>query len=195
MRPGFEGPFPKETSRQLPLSVIVSRPTVRLVPASPGEYDDFVREQIREFAEQKIRAGHWRPEEAPELSRHAVESFLPKGGPSETHRVYRAVDASDRGVGWIWVGPPPVRLPNLPTRRWLYQITVDAPLRGKGYGRAMLAATEELVSGEGARELYLNVFRWNSVARALYDSAGYEVVHDSDTETGMRKSLGKEVAR
>jgi hypothetical protein len=59
----------------------------------------------------------------------------------------------------------------------------------------MLASTEELVSGEGARELYLNVFRWNSVARALYDSAGYEVVHDSDTETGMRKSLGKEVAR
>ena len=179
----------------MPLSVIVSRPTVRLVPASPGEYEDFVREQIREFAEQKIRAGHWRTEDAPELSRHAVESFLPKGGPSETHRVYRAVDESDRGVGWIWVGPPPVRLLNLPTRRWLYQITVDAPLRGKGYGRAMLAATEEVVSGEGARELYLNVFRWNSVARALYDSAGYEVVHDSDTETGMRKSLGKEVAR
>jgi len=59
----------------------------------------------------------------------------------------------------------------------------------------MLAATEELVSREGAGELYLNVFRWNSVARALYDSAGYEIVHDSETETGMRKSLNKEVAR
>jgi len=47
---------------------------------------------------------------------------------------------------------------------------VDRPVRGKGYGRAMLAAKEDLVSREGARELYLNVFRWNSVARALYDS-------------------------
>ena len=59
----------------------------------------------------------------------------------------------------------------------------------------MLAATEELVSREGGQELYLNVFRWNSVARAMYDSAGYAVVHDSETETGMRKTLSKEVAR
>jgi len=179
----------------LPLSFTMSRPTIRLIPVSPAEYGDFVTDQIREFAEQKVRAGHWRTEEARELSRHAVESFLPHGGPSEGHRVYRAVDTSDRGVGWIWVGPPPVRPLNLPTRWWLYQITVDAPLRGKGYGRAMLAATEELVSREGGRELYLNVFRWNSVARALYDSAGYAVVHDSETETGMRKPLSKEEAR
>jgi len=179
----------------LPLSFTMSRPTIRLIPASPAEYDDFVTDQIREFAEQKVRAGHWRIEEARELSRHAVESFLPDGGPSEGHRVYRAVDTSNRGVGWIWVGPPPVRPLNLPTRWWLYQITVDAPLRGKGYGRAMLAATEELVSREGGQELYLNVFRWNSVARAMYDSAGYAVVHDSETETGMRKTLNKEAAR
>jgi len=173
----------------------MTRPTVRLVPVSPLEYDEFVKEQIQEFAEQKVRAGHWRPEEARELSRHAVESFLPAVGPSEGHRVYRAVDESYRKVGWIWVGPPPVRLLNLPTRRWLYQITVDAPFRGKGYGRAMLAATEELVRREGGQELYLNVFRWNSIARALYDSAGYEVVHESETETGMRKALNQEVTR
>jgi len=166
-----------------------------LIPVSRSEYDAFVKEQIHEFADQKVRAGHWRAEEAAELSRHAVESFLPKGGPSESHRVYRAVDESNRGVGWIWVGPPPVRLLNLPTRRWLYQITVDAHLRGKGYGRAMLAATEQLVSREGAREIYLNVFRWNLIARALYDSAGYEVVHESETETGMRKALNQEVTR
>jgi len=141
-----------------------------------------------------------KPSYGGEASESAEGSFEPtersrvkrlhKRGHYDRETVYEVLDA-----GLIWVGPPPVRLPNLPTRRWLYQITVDAPLRGKGYGRAMLAATEELVSGEGARELYLNVFRWNSVARALYDSAGYEVVHDSDTETGMRKSLGKEVAR
>ena len=59
----------------------------------------------------------------------------------------------------------------------------------------MLAATEELVRREGGQELYLNVFRWNSIARALYDSAGYEVVHESETETGMRKALNQEVTR
>src|SRR5438309_11196114 len=106
--------------------------TVRLVPVTLPEYVAFVPEQIREFAEQKVRAGHWRPEEAQELSRHAVESFLPAAGPSEGHRVYRAVDESARGVGWILVGPGPVRLFNLPTRRLLFEYTVDAAFRSNG---------------------------------------------------------------
>src|SRR5207237_5222421 len=131
--------------------------TVRLVPVTPAEYAAVVPAQIREFADQKVRAGHWRPEEAQELSRHAVESFLPAAGPSEGHRVYRAVDEADRGVGWIWVGPPPVRLLNVPTRRWLYQITLDAPFRGKGSGRDMHAAPADLVRREGRKGLYLNV--------------------------------------
>src|SRR5437870_13894261 len=109
----------------------MSRPTIRLIPASPAEYDDFVTDQIREFAEQKVRAGHWRIEEARELSRHAVESFLPDGGPSEGHRVYRAVDTSNRGVGWMGVGARPVRLLGLPARWWPSQLTVVAPVRGK----------------------------------------------------------------
>jgi GNAT superfamily N-acetyltransferase len=176
-------------------ALLVPRPSVRLVPVSTLEYQDFVTSQIREFADQKIRAGHWRREEAQELSRHAVESFLPRDGPTKGHRVYRADDESGRQVGWIWIGPPPVRLLNLPDRQWLYQITVDSSVRGKGFGRAMLSSTEKLLSREGVKELYLNVFRWNSVARTLYDSAGYEVVHDSETETGMRKTLDKHAAR
>jgi len=59
----------------------------------------------------------------------------------------------------------------------------------------MLEATEELVRREGGQELYLNVFRWNAIARALYDSAGYQVVHESETETGMKKALNKEATR
>src|SRR5207247_10815839 len=117
--------------------------TVRLVPVTPAEYVAFVPEQIREFADQKVRAGHWRPEEAQELSRHAVESFLPVPGPSEGHRVYRAVDESDRKVGWIWVGPPPVRMLNVPTRRWLYQITGEGPFVGQDYALALRQAKQQ----------------------------------------------------
>jgi hypothetical protein len=46
-----------------------------------------------------------------------------------------------------------------------------------------------MLAGEGVTELYLNVFRWNTVARTLYDSAGYEVIHDGETDTGMKKAL------
>jgi ribosomal protein S18 acetylase RimI-like enzyme len=53
----------------------------------------------------------------------------------------------------------------------------------------MLLAIEELLARDGVRELYLEVFKWNRVARSLYDSSGYEVARDWNTETRMRKRL------
>lgn len=173
----------------MPLSAIVSRPFVRLEPISAAEYEAFIEAQTQEYADQKIRAGHWRPEEAIQLSRHTVEGFLPRSGPTPGHRVWKAVNDAEKCVAWVWVGPPPVKALNVPTKRWLYQITVEPEARGAGYGRATLAATEAVLAAEGVKELSLNVFRWNTIARALYDSAGYEVVHDGETDTGMRKTL------
>ena len=171
------------------LAVSGTRASVSLASVSREEYAAIVDMQIREFADQKVRAGHWQPEAAEELSRHVIESFLPRDGPKEGHRVWKAVDAQGGSVGWLWVGPPPVKPMNAPTRRWLYQITVEPALRGRGYGRAMLEAVERLLAREGVEELYLNVFRWNVAGRALYDSAGYVVVHDAEQDTGMKKSL------
>ncbi len=167
----------------------VSRASVRLNPLSPAEYEAFIDAQIAEYADQKVRAGQWRPEDATGFSRHAVEGFLPRKGPTGGHRVWKALDTSGRRVAWIWVGPPPIKPLDVPTKRWLYQITVEPGERGKGYGRATLEAAEAALVAEGVAELYLNVFRWNTVARALYDSAGYEVLHDGETDTGMRKVL------
>ena len=163
--------------------------TVRLSPVSNSDYARFVEEQVREFASQKVQAGHWRQDEAMALSRHAVEGFLPPEGPRPGHVVWSVLDGSGARVGWIWVGPPPVKTLDVPAKRWLYQITVEPSARGKGVGRAALAATEATLAKEGVHELYLNVFRWNTIARSLYDSAGYEVVHDGDSDTGMKKTL------
>ncbi len=160
------------------------------MPASSTEYEAFVAEQIAEFADQKVRAGHWQPDDAAVLSQHAVEGFLRPSGPREGHRVWVALDGTGGRVGWVWVGPSPVKAQDVPTRRWLYQITVDPARRSQGYGRAMLTAIEASLAKDGVRELYLNVFRWNTVARSLYDSSGYEVVYDGETETGMKKKLG-----
>lgn len=175
---------PNPATRRRPVSV-------SLVAVSPLEYQEFVSAQIVEFAEQKVRAGQWRPEEAPALSRHVVEGFLPAAGPMTGHRVWKAVDGGGERVGWIWVGPPPVKTLNMPHRRWLYQITVEPALRGRGVGRAMLDRLEHILVEEGVQELYLNVFRWNVAARSLFDSAGYEVLLEGESDAGMKKILRK----
>lgn len=182
-------PASKGTSGAPTFSKCVTPVSVRLEPVSKAEYARFVRDQIAEFADQKVRAGHWRPEEARELSRHVVEGFLPDDAPKPGHRVWKAVGPSGTPVAWVWVGPSPVKTLNVTSKRWLYQITVEPSLRGKGFGRAALAATEAVLTREGVDELYLNVFRWNTIARSLYDSAGYVVIHDGETDTGMKKVL------
>lgn len=164
------------------------RQRVSIVSTSQAEYAEFVDGQIVEYADQETRAGHWRREEALERSREETMSLLPVAGPSAGHRVFKGVDGSGRRVGWVWLGPPPKEL-GLHNALWLYQITVEASLRGQGYGRAMLQAAEDLVAAEGAAALYLNVFEWNRGAKALYDSAGYVVHYDGGTEVGMHKPL------
>jgi GNAT superfamily N-acetyltransferase len=88
-----------------------------------------------------------------------------------------AVEDEGRVVGTVFVG---VR----DGGAWLYDITITEAERGKGYGRAAMAALEDEVRALGHDRIGLNVWGANEVARALYRSLGWaeESVH-------MRKRL------
>ena len=53
-------------------------------------------------------------------------------------------------------------------------IVVAPAARGRGVGRALLAAAERWAREQGYRMLTLNVFLKNEKARALYEDLGYE---------------------
>jgi hypothetical protein len=61
---------------------------------------------------------------------------------------------------------------------------IDAQHRGRGYGCLLLSEAEKQARRQGARTMGLHVFGTNKVARALYESAGYEVA-----QLDMRKLL------
>ena len=162
--------------------------TVDLAPLSLQEIAEFVERQVNEYADEKRRAGHWTPDEAVERSRAAIHDLLGDDPGARGHRFFKGL--ADRGerVGWIWIGPPP-EVFHLRNAQWLFQITVDEKSRGRGYGRGMLVALEALLAAEGVEAVHLNVFKWNRVARNLYDSLGYEVYLETDSEAGMSKRL------
>ncbi len=54
-------------------------------------------------------------------------------------------------------------------------VCVDAPLRGRGIGTALMQAIHALAAQEGAREVRLNVWDFNRGAIALYERLGYEL--------------------
>ncbi|MEU9464330.1 GNAT family N-acetyltransferase [Streptomyces sp. NPDC048312] len=66
----------------------------------------------------------------------------------------------------------------------MYDINVFGPFRRRGYGSAVLAATEELVAREGRTALALDVVGSNEAAIAMYRRSGYEV-----SSMSMRENL------
>lgn len=117
---------------------------------------------------------------APDAARAKVEgdiaAVLPEGLATPNVWIW-AVEADRRRVGTVFLGRRGDDL-------WLYDITIDADERGRGYGRAAMLVLEDEVRRLGHESVTLNVWGGNEVARGLYRSLGYveESVH-------MRKPL------
>lgn len=153
-----------------------------------AQRDAALEEEAGEYAEAKVRAGIWSRAESLSRSRQEIRGFVGAGPSDRGHEFFVGLDADGRRIGWLWLGlmPSPGASPDA---RWLFQIVVDAALRGHGYGRGLLRAAEEHLQATGRTEIALNVFRWNAVAVALYTSSGYEIASQDDKGLEMRKRL------
>lgn len=117
---------------------------------------------------------------APEAARAKVDRDIPAvlpDGLATAETWIWAVEENGRRVGTVFLG---VRSGDA----WLYDITIEADERGRGYGRAAMVALEDEVRRLGHDSVTLNVWGGNAVARGLYRSLDYveESVH-------MRKRL------
>jgi RimJ/RimL family protein N-acetyltransferase len=155
---------------------------VRLIPMNAAEYQTYLDISIREYAEEKVQAGNWQPEEALERSAQDFQKLLPDGVASKDQYLYDIVDET-RGskVGMIWLarmmqGAKPVM--------FIYDFRIDEPYRRKGYGEQALRAAEEQAKALGLDTIALHVFGFNHGARALYEKLGYEI-----TNINMAKKL------
>lgn len=153
-----------------------------------AERDAALEQEAVEYADAKARAGIWPRDEALARSREEIRGLVGTRPSERGHEFFVGLDGAGRRIGWLWLGPIPS--PDArPEARWLFQVVVDATLRGQGFGRALLRAAEEHLLATGRTELALNVFRWNTVAVALYASSGYEVAFQDDKALEMRKRL------
>lgn len=58
-------------------------------------------------------------------------------------------------------------------RGWVYYVATDPDHRGKGHGRAIMAAAEDWLRRAGIAKLQLMVRRDNAAAGTFYQSIGY----------------------
>ncbi|MEU1809885.1 GNAT family N-acetyltransferase [Micromonospora aurantiaca (nom. illeg.)] len=149
---------------------------------NPDEFDRWQEELAAGYAREHVTAGNWTPEKALDRAREASAAFLPQGmaTPGMLFLVGELADGSP--VGRLWIGLTHPR--GLADCAFLYDIEVAAGHRGRGLGRALLAAGERAAREHGAQALELNVFGANETARKLYETSGYRVVTQQ-----MRKGL------
>jgi ribosomal protein S18 acetylase RimI-like enzyme len=160
------------------LSGEMAEVTVRAM--SEPEFAGFRERAVRGYAAAHVQAGNWDAASSEERAARDMDGLLPQG-PATPGMLLLSAEAEPGVVGWIWIALARDDEPGA----WIYQIEIDPSHRGRGYGRALLAAAEEEVRRRGVTALGLNVFGENLIARRLYESAGYEA-----TTVQMRKRLG-----
>lgn len=116
------------------------------------------------------------PEAARSKADHDVPAVLPDGFATPDARFW-VIEHDGRRVGTIFLG---IRGGSA----WLYDIVIDEPERGRGYGRSAMLALEDEVRSLGHGAIALNVWGGNDVARGLYRSLGYV-----EQSVQMRKQL------
>ncbi|MEO7001442.1 MAG: GNAT family N-acetyltransferase [Ktedonobacterales bacterium] len=147
---------------------------IRLQPMTDDEYNTWSEVMWEEYARDRAKAGNTPlEEERAEASRQQAD-LLPNGLHTDHHFFWTVVDASDTqagDVGKLWVFHNVAK-----QQAFIYDIEMNPEQRGKGYGRATLAALEDQMRTRGITRICLNVFGYNAVARHLYENVGYQEV-------------------
>ena len=138
----------------------------------PGERFPRYRENlIREYAQDKVRAGVWSPEEAQLRAEAGTDELLARGTDTEGHYLYLLRDRSTGDeVGVVWLA---VQDTGVGRSVWIYDIQIHEPFRRRGYGTQALRSVEKRAAELGAEKVELHVFGHNPGARALYERSGF----------------------
>ncbi len=148
---------------------------ITLVPITQPDYDTFIAQSIRDYADDKVRSGNWQPGEALARSKKEHDDLLPDGPRSKGQFIYSIYQPeTGRNLGILWVN---VKMDAPRREAFIYNFVIDEEHRGKGYGRQALAALDEKLMAMDVDSVGLHVFGFNTAALELYKKAGYEITN------------------
>ncbi|MCI4344611.1 MAG: GNAT family N-acetyltransferase [Thermoplasmata archaeon] len=161
-------------------------PELSLAPIPPTDFDRWQNELIEGYALEHTRAGTWDASHALAAAREEFARLLPQGAGTPGHTIRFLNDPqTGHDVGTVWLFVSPDQSGGQRRGLFVYWVGVDAPFRGKGYGRAAMELIEREARHAGVGSIALHVFAENKVALELYRSCGFE-----ETSFSMRKLLG-----
>ena len=152
-----------------------------LTPMTDNEYQRFWDNAVPLYADEKVRAGHWSPENALTKSRQDHTALLPDGIHTPDHHLFTIWNDNEENVGYLMVAIKDFGAGN---QVYIYKIFIWEEFRRRGYAKAAFLALEKIVADWGYDALLLHVFGDNSAALMLYTQLGYIT-----TDVNMAKQI------
>ena len=120
-----------------------------------------------------MQAGFWPEPDALQRAQESFDRFLPQGVETPGQYMFSIHDFSvGIDVGMVWIGAQPG---GAVQAGFIYNLYIDEPYRRRGYARQAMLQIEQQARKLGCTSLGLHVFAYNSAARKLYVSLGYDV--------------------
>ncbi|MCA1058795.1 GNAT family N-acetyltransferase [Rossellomorea aquimaris] len=153
---------------------------ILLNPMTETEYSDWIYDSIKEYAEEKTKAGNFKKETSMDQAEEEFNQLLPIGRETKDHHLFTLRhEESKQVVGNLWI-----HVKEEQKEIFIYDIKILENKRGSGYGKEALKALDSFASEMGISKISLHVFGHNKIAISLYQKSGYEV-----TNVLMSKSL------
>ena len=143
---------------------------VRLRPMRQDEFGPWLEWLTNDYGREIARNKGIPAASALEESSEGMNRLLPRGIDTPSHSIEIAEDGTGDRIGFLWYAREPRGEREIV---WLYEVHVDEPHRGRGYGRRLMELLEERARAAGVGRVALNVYADNSPARSLYESLGY----------------------
>ena len=154
--------------------------TVTLQRILASDFPTWIEQSSAEYVGDLLAQGRSH-EEARRIAVESMARSFPEGTQSPGNEVFHVTNEVGTAVGYLWIGQD---VTTDPGAWWVWDVFINADQRGRGHGRTTMLLGEEHARSHGARSLGLSVFGFNTGARGLYDSLGYET-----TSVKMLKKL------
>lgn len=153
---------------------------IELTAMTEATFNQYYKYALKEYADEHVKAGNWREEDAIQKAREQFDQLLPDGLATKGH-VLLSILHDGEPIGIIWLH---VQSNHQEKQAFIFDIKLDENQRGKGLGKAAMEALDQYALSKGVQQIRLHVFAHNHRARSLYEKMGYET-----TDYKMSKRL------
>jgi RimJ/RimL family protein N-acetyltransferase len=138
-----------------------------------AEFNHWIQESIKEYAEEKTKAGNFQQETSLEQAEEEFKQLLPEGKETKNHYLFMLFqEESQEVVGNLWI-----HVKEEDKEIFIYDIKILESKRGSGYGKEALASLDSFAKEMAISKISLHVFGHNKIAISLYQKTGYEITN------------------